>query len=176
MPMASLRAGLLDGVIDALLSAQHVLEMFRRVLPNGAARTCLDWLALPISRPKPVNSPHPENGRDWPVMSGIRKLSPGATVPRACRHTAARWHPDAVPDRRRSWTRGAVGKRDAIRRPAPRKSWMRAPSPGRHRIRQPAGRGDGPRAAGAGIRPPRSAQPCYWAAGCGGPSDGASTR
>jgi hypothetical protein len=34
--VASLRAGL-DGIIDALLSAQHVLEMFRRALPNGAA-------------------------------------------------------------------------------------------------------------------------------------------
>jgi hypothetical protein len=40
-PIASqLRAGL-DGVMDALLSAQHVLEMFRRALPNGASRSCL---------------------------------------------------------------------------------------------------------------------------------------
>ena len=37
---ASLRAGL-DGVIDALLFAQHVLEMFRRALPAGASRTSL---------------------------------------------------------------------------------------------------------------------------------------
>src|SRR5713226_4116175 len=36
-PIASHRAGL-DGVTDALLSAQHVLEMFRRALPNGASQ------------------------------------------------------------------------------------------------------------------------------------------
>ena len=49
MPMASLRAGL-DGVIDALLSAQHVLEMFRRALPNGASRTCLDRLTNRLTK------------------------------------------------------------------------------------------------------------------------------
>jgi site-specific recombinase XerD len=48
-PIASLRAGI-DGVIDALLSAQHVLEMFRRVLPNGASRSCLDRLANRLTR------------------------------------------------------------------------------------------------------------------------------
>ena len=36
----SSRAGL-DGVIDALLAAQHVMEMFRRSLPNGQARNRL---------------------------------------------------------------------------------------------------------------------------------------
>ena len=41
---ASLRAGL-DGVIDALLSAQHVLEMFRRSLPTGTSRTSLTRLS-----------------------------------------------------------------------------------------------------------------------------------
>jgi hypothetical protein len=49
MPMASLSAGL-DGVIDALLSAQHVLEMFRRTLPNGASRTCLDRLTNRLTK------------------------------------------------------------------------------------------------------------------------------
>jgi integrase len=41
---ASLRAGL-DGVIDALLFAQHVLEMFRRALPIGASRTSFTRLS-----------------------------------------------------------------------------------------------------------------------------------
>jgi hypothetical protein len=48
-PIASLRAGL-DGVIDALLAAQHVLEMFRRPLPNGASRTCLDRLSNRLTK------------------------------------------------------------------------------------------------------------------------------
>ena len=41
---ASLRAGL-DGVIDALLFAQHVLEMFRRALPVGPSRSRLARLS-----------------------------------------------------------------------------------------------------------------------------------
>lgn len=48
-PFASLRAGL-DGVIDALLSAQHVLEMFRRALPNGASRRCLNRLSNRLTK------------------------------------------------------------------------------------------------------------------------------
>jgi integrase len=48
-PIASLRAGM-NGVIDALLSAQHVLEMFRRALPNGASRTCLDRLSNRLTK------------------------------------------------------------------------------------------------------------------------------
>ena len=48
-PIASLRAGL-DGVIDALLSAQHVLEMFRRALPNSASRTCLARLSNRLTK------------------------------------------------------------------------------------------------------------------------------
>ncbi len=48
-PVASLRAGL-GGVIDALLSAQHVLEMFRRALPNGVSRTCLDRLSNRLTK------------------------------------------------------------------------------------------------------------------------------
>jgi hypothetical protein len=35
----------LDGVIDSLLAAQHVLEMFRRTLPNGTPRRRLDRLS-----------------------------------------------------------------------------------------------------------------------------------
>ena len=46
---ASLPAGL-DGVIDALLAAQHVLEMFRRALPDGASRTSLARLANRLTK------------------------------------------------------------------------------------------------------------------------------
>src|ERR1700730_1018442 len=41
---APLREGL-DGVIDSLLAAQHVLEMFRRTLPKGTARLRLNRLS-----------------------------------------------------------------------------------------------------------------------------------
>src|SRR5712675_1552799 len=37
----SQRVGL-DGVVDSLLFAQHAFEMFRRSLPNGAAKHRLD--------------------------------------------------------------------------------------------------------------------------------------
>lgn len=47
--IASLRAGL-GGVIDAVLSAQHVLEMFRRTLPEGASRSCLDRLSNRLTK------------------------------------------------------------------------------------------------------------------------------
>ena len=53
-----LRAGL-DGVIDSLLAAQHVLEMFRRPLPNGTSRTCLDRLSNRLTK----------------ILSQVRKLS-----------------------------------------------------------------------------------------------------
>jgi len=46
---ASLPAGL-DGVIDALLAAQHVLEMFRRALPAGPSRTSLVRLSNRLSK------------------------------------------------------------------------------------------------------------------------------
>jgi integrase len=48
-PMAPLRIGL-NGVIDALLGAQHVLEMFRRTLPDGATRTRLDRLSNRLTK------------------------------------------------------------------------------------------------------------------------------
>ena len=41
---AHIRTGL-HGVIDSLQAAQHALEMFRRTLPIGAARSCLDRLS-----------------------------------------------------------------------------------------------------------------------------------
>jgi hypothetical protein len=40
----------LDGVIDALLSAQHVLEMFRRALSDGASRTSLAQLSNRLAK------------------------------------------------------------------------------------------------------------------------------
>jgi integrase len=48
-PLASLRGGL-NGVIDSLLTAQHVLEMFRRALPNSASRSCLDRLSNRLTK------------------------------------------------------------------------------------------------------------------------------
>jgi integrase len=46
---ASLRTGL-GGVIDALLAAQHVLEMFRRALPDGTSRRRLDRLSNRLTK------------------------------------------------------------------------------------------------------------------------------
>jgi integrase len=43
------RAGL-DGVLDSLLAAQHVLEMFRRALPNDTSRRHLDRLANRLTK------------------------------------------------------------------------------------------------------------------------------
>ena len=48
-PLAILRSGL-DGVIDSLLTAQHVLEMFRRALPDGTSRSCLDRLSNRLTK------------------------------------------------------------------------------------------------------------------------------
>jgi len=48
-PVVPLRTGL-NGVIDALADAQHVLEMFRRTLPNNAERTCLDRLSNRLTK------------------------------------------------------------------------------------------------------------------------------
>jgi integrase len=48
-PLAVLRSGL-DGVIDSLLTAQHVLEMFRRALPGSTSRSCLDRLTNRLTK------------------------------------------------------------------------------------------------------------------------------
>ena len=48
-PIASLRSGI-SGVIDALLSVPHLLEMFRRTLPKGASRNCLDRLSNRLTK------------------------------------------------------------------------------------------------------------------------------
>jgi len=39
----------LNGVIDSLLTAQHVTEMYRRNLPDGAPR-CLDRLSNRLTK------------------------------------------------------------------------------------------------------------------------------
>jgi integrase len=44
-----IRAGL-DGLIDSLLAAQHVLEMFRRTLPNHTSRRRLDRLSNRLTK------------------------------------------------------------------------------------------------------------------------------
>jgi integrase len=58
-PTVSPRAGL-DGVADALLSAQHAIEMFRRSLPEGFPRRCLDRLTNRLTK----------------ILSEVRKLNP----------------------------------------------------------------------------------------------------
>jgi site-specific recombinase XerD len=49
VPSAPLRTGL-GGVIDSLLATQHVLEMFRRALPNGTSRRHLDRLSNRLTK------------------------------------------------------------------------------------------------------------------------------
>ena len=41
---------MIDGVIDSLLAAHHVLEMFRRALPNGTSRRLLDRLSNRLTK------------------------------------------------------------------------------------------------------------------------------
>jgi integrase len=48
-PFASLRTGL-GGVIDALAGAQHVLETFRRTLPDNPTRISLDRLSNRLTK------------------------------------------------------------------------------------------------------------------------------
>jgi site-specific recombinase XerD len=48
-PTISARTGL-DGVIDSLLFAQHAIEMFRRSLPDGPPRRCLDRLSNRLTK------------------------------------------------------------------------------------------------------------------------------
>jgi integrase len=47
--VASARAGL-DGVLDSLRTTQHLVEMFRRTLPDGAPRRCLDRVSNRITK------------------------------------------------------------------------------------------------------------------------------
>jgi integrase len=48
-PTISPRAGL-DGVVESLLFAQHAIEMFRRSLPDGPPRRCLDRLSNRLTK------------------------------------------------------------------------------------------------------------------------------
>jgi hypothetical protein len=48
-PPASARAGF-HGAIDSLLTAQHVMEMCRRGLPDGSPRRCLDRLSNRLTK------------------------------------------------------------------------------------------------------------------------------
>jgi hypothetical protein len=49
IPLVPLRAGL-AGVIDALLGAHHVLEMFRRTVSDVGSRACLDRLSNRLTK------------------------------------------------------------------------------------------------------------------------------
>jgi integrase len=48
-PSAHIRTGL-HGVIDSLQAAHHALEMFRRTLPTGTVRSCLDRLSNRLTK------------------------------------------------------------------------------------------------------------------------------
>jgi integrase len=58
-PAISSRTGL-DGIADALLFAQHAIEMFRRSLPDGPPRRCLARLTNRLTK----------------ILAEIRKLNP----------------------------------------------------------------------------------------------------
>src|SRR5258708_35859403 len=60
-PTISPRIGL-DGVIESLHFAQHAIEMFRRSLPDGPPRRCLDRLSNRLTK----------------ILAQTRKLSPSA--------------------------------------------------------------------------------------------------
>jgi site-specific recombinase XerD len=49
LPSTSVRVGL-DGVIDALIATQHVMEIFRRSFPSGNPRSTLDRLSNRLSK------------------------------------------------------------------------------------------------------------------------------
>ncbi|MBZ5620257.1 MAG: site-specific integrase [Acidobacteriia bacterium] len=57
--VVSAHAGL-DGVVDSLRATQHLVEMFRRTLPDGAPRRCLDHLSNRLTK----------------ILSEVRKLDP----------------------------------------------------------------------------------------------------
>ena len=47
--VASARSGR-DAIVDALRSTQHIVEMFRRTLPNGDTRRCLDRVSNRLTK------------------------------------------------------------------------------------------------------------------------------
>jgi len=75
-PAISPRAGL-DGIADALLFAQHAIEMFRRSLPEGPHRRCLDRLSnrrTKILSEARKTQPRRIRGRDWSDKRAIRTI------------------------------------------------------------------------------------------------------
>jgi len=69
------RAGV-DGVADALLFAQHAIEMFRRSLPDGPPRRCLDRLSNRLTKilsEARKLKPRWITGRDWPDKRASRR-------------------------------------------------------------------------------------------------------
>ena len=48
-PLSPMRAGF-AGLIDSLLTAQHVVEMYRRTLPHGSARHSLDRIVNRLTK------------------------------------------------------------------------------------------------------------------------------
>ena len=81
------RAGL-DGLIDSLLAAQHVLEMFRRALPNGTSRRRLaaSPTGLLKSSAKPATLGHTESGQRLAANAAqfgpCRSIVPRGDLPR----------------------------------------------------------------------------------------------
>src|ERR1035437_2904474 len=60
------------GILSSLQSAQHVIEMFRRTLPEGFSRRLLDAPHQPPHQNHcrdPQTRPTRKIGRDWPVKS-----------------------------------------------------------------------------------------------------------
>ena len=47
--LALIRTGF-EGFIDSLQASQHAMEMFRRALPTGAARSCLERLSNRLTK------------------------------------------------------------------------------------------------------------------------------
>ena len=79
----------LDGVIDSLLAAQHLLEMFRRALPNDTSRSRLDRLSNRLTKIviEARKLRHAlRMGRDWPVKSANRKLAAAGKANASCPH------------------------------------------------------------------------------------------
>jgi hypothetical protein len=66
------------GILNSLQSAQHVLEMFRRTLPEGFSRRLLESTRQPPHQNhhrNPQTRPITKISRDWPVKSPTRKLA-----------------------------------------------------------------------------------------------------
>ena len=71
------RSGI-KGVIDSLLATQHALAMFRRTVPNNAARRLLDRLSNRLTKIlaelRNLNIPS-KMSTDWPFMPVVQPQS-----------------------------------------------------------------------------------------------------